>query len=232
MQVASFSLRPDYISHDNILEDWYILCAAWKWQGEKKIYGEVSQGAHDDKNVVEALREAIIEADELVYHNGRKFDWKKLNTRVVLNGIAPMMKPREVDTLIQVRKHFGFTSNRLDYIGKVLGVGGKLHTGNDLWLKALRRDEQALKDMFKYCKRDVQVLEDVYLKLAPYIDVGYNKNIDSLDVLRCPSCRSDHYQHRGHAYTKTGRYKRYQCQKCLRWFQDGKKEPTAGIVHR
>lgn len=221
MKLAGFSLKADgYFSHNNIIEDWYILCAAWKWLGKPKIYGAISDDKHNDKEVVIKLREAVLEADELIYHNGAKFDYKKLNARVILNGLGPMVKPREIDTLKQARKHFSFTSNRLDYLGKVLGCGGKIHTGNDLWLRALDRDEQALKEMFKYNKRDVTLLEDVYKKLAPHIDVGYNANL--MDVLNgCPLCGSMDYHQRGWALTKTCKYQRYVCLNCGKWFQDG-----------
>lgn len=233
MTLAGFSLKQDgYISHDNIIEDWYILCAAWKWHGKAKVYGEISTGAHDDKNVVEALREVIIEADEIIYHNGKKFDWKKLNARIILNDLEPMPKPKEIDTLIQARKHFAFTSNRLDYLGKVLGCGGKIQTSHGLWLRALKRDEDALKEMFKYNKGDVVVLEKVYDKLAPHIDVGYNRNLDDNTGVACPGCGGYKLQERGWSITKTGKFKRYQCQDCARWFQDGKKEPQNGVINR
>lgn len=231
--VATFTLWPKSIPQENILKDWNMLCAAWKWEGNKKIYGACGDGTND-KEIAEQLREAVIEADEIVYHNGRKFDYKKLNTRVLLNGLQPMVKPKECDTLLQCRKHFGFTSNRLDYIGKILGLGGKLKAGNRLWLDSLDGDADSLKKMFTYCKRDVTLLEDVYHKLQPHIDVSYNGNLDNLLGLNCPepTCNSTNYQHRGWSRTKVSKYQRYQCQDCGRWFQSGNKEKTAGVPLR
>lgn len=221
MKVTSFSLWPKYISHDAILQDWHIICACWKWQGEKKVHSAKTYSTND-KKVVKELRKAILEADELVYHNGKKFDYKKLNTRVLLNGLDPMSKPRETDTLIQARKHFGFTSNRLDYIGQVLGVGGKEATSSGLWMKALEKDKKAIDEMEKYCKRDVVLLEEIFDKMLPFIDLGMNKNLvePSLEE-KCPKCGSNALKKHGWQYTKSCKYQRYICTKCRSFVQGG-----------
>jgi hypothetical protein len=229
--VATFSLWPKYIPHDNILEEWYILCAAWKWEGQKRIHGAMCEGKCD-KKVTAALREAILEADEIVYHNGKKFDYKKLNTRVLLNGLKPMSKPRECDTLLQCRKHFGFTSNRLDYIGKQLGVGGKIETSNALWLDVLKGSKKALREMFKYNKRDVELLEEVYHKLKSHIDVGYNANLNKIVGLGCPQCGGSQAIKFGFRVTKAGRYQKYQCQECYHMYRSGTREKNITPVDR
>ncbi len=229
--VATFSLWPKHIPHDNILEEWYIICAAWKWEGQKRIYGATCEG-RCDKKVTAALRQAIHEADEIVYHNGRKFDYKKLNTRILLNNLKPMSKPRECDTLLQCRKHFGFTSNRLDYIGKQLKVGGKIETSNHLWLDVLKGSKKALKEMYKYNKRDVILLEDVYSKLRAHIDVGYNANLKKIVGLGCPRCGSSHTQKFGYAVTKAGKYQKHQCQDCFSVFRSGTREKNITPIDR
>lgn len=218
--MASFSLWPNHISHNNILNEWHIICAAWKWGHQKRVYLKKTYD-EDDSEIVTALRDAIIEADEIVYHNGDKFDFKKLQTRALINDIGPIPKPRVTDTLKQARKHFGFTSNRLDYIGDYLGLGGKMHTSSGLWLDALKKKKKAIDEMGVYNKRDVLLLEEVYNKLAPYIDVGYNKNLNKEFGIDCPKCGSNNLQSRGVRTTKAGKYKRFQCQDCGSWFQDG-----------
>jgi len=221
--VSTFSLWPKFISHDNIIEDWHIICAAWKWEGEDGVFGELIYHKND-KKVVKALCAVIAEADEIVYHNGRKFDWKKFNTRVVMNNLPPVSKPRETDTLIQCRKHFSFTSNRLDYISKILGFGGKLPTSAGLWIRALKGDKVAINEMFEYNKMDVVILEQVFNRLKPYIELGYNPNIDtSTDV--CTHCSSGRLEKRGWSYTKTTKYRKYQCKDCRGWSSSGTKEP-------
>lgn len=220
---ATFSLWPKSINHNNILKDWHVISGAWKWLGENQIFS-ISTYTRNDKKVISELRKAIIKADEIVYHNGRKFDYKKMNTRVIGNQLPPMPKPKEIDTLIQARKHFAFTSNRLDYIGAYLGVGRKMETSHGLWLKALDGDKQAIDEMEKYNKQDVQLLEDVYLVMKPYIDYGVNKNINKQLGDKCPRCESSNLQKRGWTYTKTCRYQRYQCTNCGSWSQSGNRQ--------
>lgn len=220
---ATFGQWPKYIPHDNILQDWYIICAAWKWEGERKVHG-YSTYTKNDKKVVKALRKAILEAEELVYHNGRKFDYKKLNTRVILNDLPPMDKPRETDTLIQCRKYFSFSSNRLDYIGKVLVDDVKLPTSNKLWLDVLQGDKKSVDDMLKYCKQDVNLLEKVFLKLKPHIEVGFNMNINEKVGDKCPKCGSSDLHGHGYRYTKTCKYRRYRCNTCHSYIQSGNRE--------
>jgi hypothetical protein len=226
---ATFSLWPKSISHDNILQDWHIICAAWKWEHENKIH-KIGTYTKNDKKVVKALRAAIVEADEIVYHNGKKFDFKKLNTRVIAHRLDPMPKPREVDTLIQARKHCAFTSNRLDYIGKFLGVGQKVVTSQSLWLRALNGEREAVDEMMKYCPGDVILLESVFKVLQPYIDVGYNQNLDIYMGDRCPRCQSSNKQQRGWSNTLTCRYKRFQCKNCKGWFQSKTKETLCHVL--
>lgn len=227
---AMFGLRADYIPHTQLLKDWHIICAAWKWLGDDTVHSAVTYNGND-KTVVKALSEAIIEADEIVYHNGRKFDYKKLNTRIIINGLAPIIKPREVDTLIQARKHFAFTSNRLDFLAKTLLNKGKLHTDMDLWLRALQKDKEAINYMLEYNKMDVVLLEEIYLKLKPHIDVAMNKNLVTFSDV-CPKCGSSKLLRSKWVYTLSSKYKKYQCGDCKSWWQDGKREKLNRVVGR
>lgn len=229
--MASFSLWPKHISHNNILEEWYIICAAWKWEGKKKIHVAKSYDK-DDREIIKKLGEAIKEADEIVYHNGRKFDFKKLQTRNIFHRLPPIPKPRETDTLIQAKRHFGFTSNRLDYIGHYLKVGGKIHTSNELWLDSLKGQKKAINEMAKYNKRDVELLEDVFQAMRPYIDVGYNMNISEQIGDKCHKCGSSNLVVHGWRYTKTCKYRRYNCKDCGAWPSSGIREKIKMPVNR
>lgn len=226
MTVASFSLWPKYIPIENIVTDWFIISAAWKWEGDKKVHSACTY-TKDDYKVVSALRAAICNADELVYHNGHKFDYKKLNARVILNDLPPMDKPRQTDTFIQCKRHFAFTSNKLDYVAKALGLPSKTHTGNDLWLRCLRGDKEAIDVMHEYNRNDVVVLEAVFDKLRPHIDLGYNCNIGT--TARCTHCDSTNIESRGIRTTKTCSYRRYQCNNCHGWVVGNKKLHGANI---
>ena len=219
ISVVGFQLNMDYVSPSNILEDWRIICAAWKWQGQKKVHA--SWDIEDDLQVCIDLRDAIAKADMVVHHNGDKFDMKKLNARLIKHGIDPFPTVVSVDTLKVARKEFKFTSNRLDYIGKYLGCGGKIVNEPGLWRKVYEGDEAALKRMVRYNKRDVTLLEEVYEIMRPYI-TNHPKLIPSTnEARRCQGCGSASINLRGYAIKRSGlKYQKYQCQSCGMWGQD------------
>jgi DNA polymerase elongation subunit (family B) len=156
------------ISHDNIVEESAIMCICWKWEGEKKIYSS-QWDKGDDKQCVADFLKVALEADELVAHNGDQFDVKWVNTRCLHHNLGPLPIWKTVDTLAIARRRFKFNSNRLDYLGKFLFGEGKIHTSFDLWKDILLKDsKKAMKEMVKYCKKDVELLEKVYHALQPY----------------------------------------------------------------
>jgi DNA polymerase elongation subunit (family B) len=217
--VTTFSLFPNFISHKAIRQDWFIISAAWKWLGESKIHSisilDNKKDLFDDTAVTRKLRELTEEADIIVHHNGDKFDLKKLHTRIIKHGIEPFhRKPLTIDTLKQARKHFSFTSNRLDYLGIFLGVGKKVPTEDDLWEKVLDGDRKAIARMVHYNKGDVKLQEAVFKRLAPYID---HPGFISDDRPRCQNvnCRSIHLVKNLLRYTAGGIPKQqYRCRDC------------------
>jgi len=151
-----------------ILEDWRILCVSYKWGHEKKIHFIRTNG--DDKALCRALNELFNEADVIVAQNGDKFDIKKTNARMIINGLPPPLPYKTIDTLKVARKHFGFLRNDLNSLAEYFGFPGKVeHEGIDLWHGCLANDTKSWKTMERYNKRDVELLERVYLKMKPWM---------------------------------------------------------------
>jgi hypothetical protein len=216
-----FSLYPESISHNNIVEDWRIHCASWKWLGEPTVY-YASERGRDDKTVAKKLAAAISKADFLIAHNGVKFDIKKLNTRLKYHGLNPLPPVPQVDTLKEARALGAFTSNRLDYIGQYLDVGRKLHNSPSLWTKAFKGDRKAIQQMVEYNIQDVQLLEDVYNELRPFMKNHPNYNVIMGTEDNCPKCGSAHLTKRGFSITRVGRRQRFQCNDCGAWSESTK----------
>lgn len=215
-------------SHEHIIQDWFMYSVAWKFLGKKKIHAvsllddkeRFKKDHTDDYHVVKTMHDVLSDADLIVGHNVDAFDWKKLNTRFIYHGLPPLPKIRSVDTLKIAKKEFKFTSNKLDYIAQYLGVGAKMETPKGLWNRALMGDKAALKTMVEYNKQDVQVTEDVYLKLRPFYTV--HANLSTVDdkhngACKCPKCNSENLNKRGTAKTNAGVFQRYQCQDCHGW---------------
>lgn len=228
--VATFRLFEDFTPPENIIQERYIICASWKWLGEKKTYSAsvldnptlFKKDPHNDLHVLKELHKVLSEADVIVAHNGDKFDIRFTEGRMLIQGLSPLPPIHKVDTLKVAKKRFLFNSNKLDYLGKILGVGRKLKTTNGLWLKVLSGDEDAIKKMVAYNKGDVELLERVYKKLSPYIRDPHHNHSGN----QCPRCNSKHTQARGVARNATRVYQRFQCQDCGGWFRNVKSEPS------
>lgn len=207
-----------------VLSDWHLLCFSWKWAHLKETHvlalpdlpGYVP-GATDDRALAEALWKLFDEADVLIAHNGDKFDWRKTRTRFVVNGLPPPSPSVLVDTKKLAKSQFGFDSNKLDELGRQLGIGRKAQTGGyGLWQGCMAGDMKAWATMKKYNKQDVILLSAVYEKLQAWSKNPPNWNLfKEMDC--CPSCGSVQIQKRGLGYTRTSAYQRYQCQRCWAW---------------
>lgn len=203
---------------DNIVQERSIICAAWKWQGEKQVHHVSISPAHpiDDRKVVETLHKVISSADAIVHHNGDKFDIRWLRTRIAYHGLSPLPPLIQIDTKKIAKAAFYFNSNKLSYLAQFLGIGAKIKTEFGLWKQCLLGDKVALAKMVRYNKRDVRLLEKVYDVLVPHIPSRLNKRLFHNGEV-CQYCGSGNIQHRGYYYTRTKKYQRYQCNDCHTW---------------
>ena len=215
MITRTFSLYPESISHTDIIQDWYMISAAWKWYGEKTVHSKGISKVGDDKALVKELAAAIEEADLIVYHNGDKFDWKKLNTRILQHRLKPLAKPKSLDTLKQVRKHFAISSNRLDYVATFLGIPGKIGNIGHIWKEISVGDLSSMPKMLKYNIQDVKCLEDIYTKLRGYIDTPVEK------LEGCVECGFTNLQKGGTIVTRSKTWQRLRCLNCGKWNKQG-----------
>lgn len=180
------------IDYDNIVKERAIICAAWKWAGQSKVYALGWDENQGDKAILEAFLEAAHQADELVAHNGDKFDLPWIKTRCLHHGLQTFPKYKTIDTLAWAKRNFYFNSNRLNYLGKYLGIGGKLETRFDLWKDVvLSNDRARLGQMVRYNKRDVVLLEQVYDRLSAHVHpkthVGVLNNREKWTCAYCGS---------------------------------------------
>lgn len=222
--------QPGYkisIGPENIVEERKVICICWKYLGQKKIHSlHWNTKTQDDKEMLKKFIKEINKADLVIAHNGDKFDIPRLQARAIYHGLPPISGILTTDTLKLVRSNFGFNSNKLDYICSHLGIGGKLqHAGLDLWKNVvLHNSQKDLKHMIKYCKRDVEMLEQLFVKILPYIknlptsmSLLFNKDREA-----CPRCAHRHVIKHGKYTTKAGKYQKYQCNKCAHIFKDTK----------
>ena len=155
------------------------------------------------------------EADIVIGHNSIKFDIPKINSRFILNGLNPPSSYTQIDTLHVSSKTFGFSSNKLDALAKYFNIPTKYSTDFTLWVDCLNGDEAALNRMELYNRHDVEILEEVYFKLRPWIKNHPNTSLYfEDDKMRCTSCGSTnvHELDGKYYYTSVGAYKIYRCE--------------------
>lgn len=196
---------------------------AAKWLGEDFILYEENRKA-DDSQLVETLFDLLHQADVVVAHNGERFDLPTILGRGVVHGLKPPSPYFVIDTLRVARKEFRFVSNRLVNLAEELGVSPKQDhkkfPGFELWLECLRGNDEAWDEMRTYNVQDVITLEEIYIRLRPYMKNHPNiahRQKDGVEVY-CPKCGSSNIQYRGYYYTRSGiAYRRFVCKDCGGW---------------
>ncbi len=228
----------DWIPAENILQERYVVCAAWKVLGEKTVHAvstlndpkRFARTPHDDTHVLNTLHKVLSAADIIVAHNGDQYDIKFTEARMLIKGLPPLPPLVKVDTLKAARDRFLFNANNLDYLGQMLGLGRKKATPKGLWLKVLAGDKAAIRTMVAYNKGDVTLLEKVYLRLRPYMANHANREL--FGAVGCPRCGSSDTQRRGFHRAATQIYQKFVCNACGGWYRSKGAEKPSKVTHR
>ena len=212
-------------------QEWNMLCFAYKWSGEKKIHSKAlpdyktyKKDRSDDKELVNDLWKLFDEASVIVAHNGDRFDIRRANTKFLQHGLDSPSSFLSIDTLKVARKYFNFNSNRLNDIAKTLGIGEKDDVNFKVWLGCMNGVKKDWKTMIKYNKKDVKLLEEVYLELRKWISNHPNRALIDGKKSACPTCGSESITRQGFKYTRVGKYQQWKCKDCGSWFQSRRAE--------
>lgn len=183
------------IADEQIISEWFMLTWSAKWLFDEKVVSDRLTSAEalkeDDSRIVKSLWKLLDQADIVIAHNGDNFDVPNMNTRFVLNHIRPPKLYQTIDTKKVAARQFGFTHNSLGALARMFGLSPKEDVHFDLWVACREGKMDALKRMEKYNRRDVTLLEEVYLILRPWIKGHPNLGLllDS-EESRCPVCLS------------------------------------------
>lgn len=209
-----------YKKPDMIIKEKAIICFGYKWLGEagSTVVKGNYKDPYNDKELVKDIVEVIEKADYVIGHFSDKFDMRFIRSRALINGIAPPPPVAQIDTYKLAKKYFHLNANRLDYLGKILGVGRKINTAWDLWERCAKGERKAINEMADYNRQDVLLLEQVFLKMLPHVESKLNHALFSDKDIVCPHCGSENVQKRGTLVNKITKRQRYACMSCSSWF--------------
>lgn len=159
------------LSMDNIIDERKIICIGYKWLGEKETHCvNFNINNQEDKWMLIEFAKVLNSAEYILGHNIDAYDLKFLRSRCIKHKIQINPKFNSIDTLKEAKKQFRFNSNKLDYLAQFLGLGAKIHTEYNLWKEIiLNKSQDSLNKMIEYCKHDVDLTEQVYTKLEPFL---------------------------------------------------------------
>jgi hypothetical protein len=221
LEAYIWRLWKQVVRPEAITSDWFMLTWAAKWLGEEYIYSRRLSSREaideDDGRIVSDLWEFMDEADIVIAHNASFFDIPRINSRFLINKLSPPSSYKQIDTLVVAKRGFSFSGNSLDDLARIFKLEGKSKTAFSLWIGCKKGEDSSLKEMEDYNREDVRLLEEVYLKMRPYIKGHPNLDlyIDSENPV-CPSCGEDSLIELDNKffYTQAVKYKLYRCASC------------------
>jgi uncharacterized protein YprB with RNaseH-like and TPR domain len=217
--------KTEYIgAHAVEADDRSLLCWSAKWSDNTSVISarvtKAEAVAQDDARIVGKLADLMRQADYVVAHNGNRFDYKRVNARLLVNTLTPLGSVQSIDTLNIARQSFDLPYKNLDYLARKLGFGEKIHTDFDLWRRAFYGDIAALKELEAYNRQDVILLEHVFHAIVPYAKT-LPRLVDSVEWREelCPYCGSQDRTKSGLHRTRVNAYPKWTCGRCRREFR-------------
>ena len=211
------------INPGDIIHERAIICICYKWEGEEEVHSLQWDSKQSDKAMLKKFLKVMAQANEIVAHNGDRFDMKWLRTRCIFHGLPMPPVHNTIDTLKEAKRYFNFNSNKLDYIAKFLGVGKKMDTGGlDLWKDIVfKKSPEAMAKMVAYCQMDVNVLQAVFDKLNSYTQSKVNYAVlRGGDKYDCPQCGTTNVWYNKKVTTSAGTIHHWLiCKPCKKYFK-------------
>lgn len=168
----------------------------------------------NDRKLVLAIRNKLLEFDMIVTHNGKWFDLPWLNSRLVHWGYAPLPNIPHFDTCEVAFKKMR-VKNSLEALGKFLGCKVQ-KTGTDMndWLLAGGGNEKAIRKIVVHNEHDVKLTAEVYKKMRVFGFKHPNLANINNNPKQCPLCaKTGTLNQRGWIYGVTNKSKRFECRK-------------------
>lgn len=220
MKIVAWDIEASNLSADFGI----VLCVGFKEveQGKAEVLNILDYSKGDlikaEKRLLVDVSEKLLEADVWLTHYGTWYDIPFVNSRLIYHDL-PVLPPNfsHLDTWKISRNRLKLRNNRLITISEFIGTPDEKNAIKpEQWLRVLGGHKPSMDYIVEHCRRDVVVLEEVYMKLRPLVLDHPNKGL--LDGRGgCAVCGSERLQKRGVQVTRTRKYQRFQCMDCGGW---------------
>lgn len=195
-----FGRFKQFIQPKQVIQEPYMLTFAGKWLHNPLIlsrkltdYPSFALDVTDDKGLIEDLWHVLDECDIFIAHNAR-FDRGWANQRFAFYGMKPPSPYQVIDTLGALKESFSLPSNALEAACNYFELTRKLaNDGIGLWIRCMEGEVKAFEEMETYNIGDIPTLEEIYLRVRPYMKKHPNVSLynPDTDVPQCVRCGSD-----------------------------------------
>lgn len=191
----------------------FISCISWKWKDEDRVHTIRYKKPSNDYGVCLKIAQLYEEADMVVTWNGKSFDQRFVQTRMLKHGLGYLPPVPHEDGLLTARRSIKMRRS-LDNVAKFFKFGVQKHPVTfETWFEAGLGNKKAMDEVVEHCEKDVLVLEEAYKLLGPLSKVHPNV---SGEEGGCPFCGGKKLQQRGRIYALRHYRIRYHC-RCGRW---------------
>lgn len=215
------------IGGNQIVQEGYILCWAARFLDETEVHYDAlpyhktayKKDPTNDSRIVDSLRRLMESADIILAYNGDGFDVKWLNAQLAKYQLPPISPQKTIDPLKYAKRQFRFPSNRMDEVAKYLGIEQRKDKMdfND-WRGCMNGNPASWEKMVNYNCQDLEVMEQVYLRLRPYVkghpNLAMYEDFPGDAQNKCPKCNSSMLVKNGYWVTNISKFRRYKCSDC------------------
>jgi hypothetical protein len=217
-ETLNFSLFSQDMGVEQVISDVCLLSWAGKFLNEPDIYSDILTSKEapkkDTKRIVSSCHDFMSKCDVIIGHNFVAFDAKLMNTFFLKYDFQPL-KYTAVDTLLVARNSFRFSSNKLAFINRQLGIREKIsNDGFVLWRRCLQGDQESLDAMMEYNIGDIFSTEQLFYKIRPYIKNFNVALYNEIDEYQCPVCGSLNLKSNGFYFSPSGKWESVVCEDC------------------
>ncbi len=180
-----WSLGEQVVRHNQLIHDdkqVEIICICYCINdGPVKIIKRDLDDIFTHNGMIKEFDEIVKSCDVVIGKNSDRFDNKHINTMRLLSGVKAMpdwlLYTNDLEK--QIRRHFKFTSNSLDFVSESLGLGGKNKMEWNDWI-AIKNYFQNIKIKKYMCDTGEDISQAVFNSVCLCLFGKKEKDIVSL----------------------------------------------------